>query len=158
MKRWSHSHHDILPDNPDTTAMQTQRLNVLPSNPNIVVHGPSYRVATDLSRAPLRDYLLYGFESERDFRGALLELLDQWGGRTGEAVSERSWMGCEGEAIDQRHRALRLRFHDTPGCCPDEAWLPLYMLERADVPDGCRYHNPTSDGLVNGEIDEVLGF
>lgn len=156
MKRGSH--HDILPDNSDSTAMQAQRLNMSATNQNVVAHGPSYRVITDLSRAPLRDYLFYGFESEREFRNAMLELLDLWGGRCGEAVSERSWMGSEGEVIDQRHRALRLRFHDTLGGCPDEAWLPLYLLDAADVTDGCRYHDPTSEELVNREIDEALGF
>lgn len=155
MNRWNH--HDILPDNPDT-GMQTRRLNVSAKNPNIVVQGPFYRVATDLRRAPLRDYLLYGFESDREFRDALLGLLDLWGGRTGEAVSERSWTGCEGEVIDHRHRDLRLRFHDTPGGCPDEAWLPLYLLDPVDVPDCFRYHVPTSDELVNREMDEALGF
>ena len=74
-----------------------------------------FRVARTLDGLPLADYLHHGYETRDEFRTALRRLTDRWGGRIGEYVSERN-------------KFLLLRFPDTPGGVPDEAWLPLYML------------------------------
>lgn len=101
-----------------------------------------YRVLTRIDRAPLRDFLLHGYETRRDFEQALRRLVSRWRGRTG-------------ERIDERHGFLLLRFHDTPGGKPDEAWLPHYLLEQ--VPE----YNPTEPGssdVYASELDSAYEF
>lgn len=101
-----------------------------------------FRVVSSLGGAPLADHLHYGYELRADFRDALRRLLDRWAGRTGERV-------------DQRHGHLLLRFHDTPGGRPDEAWLPLYLLEPVPVPEYMLV--PERDELAE-ELDKAFGF
>lgn len=114
-------------------------------NPNIIVQGPFYRVVSDLRRAPTEDYLMHGYETEHDFYSALRRLRDLWHER-------------EGECIDERNGFLRLRFHDTPGGHPDEAWLPLYLLDPIPVPEYAAIRDPTPDELLERELDEAFGF
>ena len=102
-----------------------------------------YRVLSDLRRAPVSDYLSHGYESERDFHDALRQLVNRWHDRTGKVVAER-------------HGFFRLRFYDTPGGKPDEAWLPSYLLEPAAVPDYLMAAD-SSDGLET-ELNRAFGF
>ena len=101
-----------------------------------------YRVVSDLYDVRLPDPLSYGFETERDFRHALWRLVDRWKRRAGEVV-------------DERHDHLLIRFYDTPGGRPDEAWLPMCLLEPAEAPpdDG----DGDEDGIEE-EIDSAFGF
>ena len=103
-----------------------------------------YLVEGDLARAPLRDHLWYGYESGRDFRDALKELRSLWKGRTG-------------ECIDRRNGFMHLRFHDTPGGRPDEAWLPGFMLQAVPVPEYI-LEEEVLPSEVEQELDEALGF
>jgi len=151
------SHPAIKPDG-EAEAPLTRPTNRDPENENIIVTGPFYRVMKNMDRVPLRDYMDHGYETRQDFCDAVRELISRWGGREGECFEERAWHGKEGEAIDQRHRALHLRFHDTPGGLPDEAWLPLYLLEPIPTPPGLIPHEPTEEELLQQEIDEALGF
>lgn len=102
-----------------------------------------YRVLSTLDRAPLRDYLLHGYEERLDFYRAVKRLVDRWHNRIGERIAER-------------HGHYLLRFYDTPGCVPDEAWIPTYLVEPSDLPE---YMNDTdsSDGAEE-ELDKVFGF
>ena len=81
-----------------------------------------YIVSVDPRDAPLRDHLLHGYETRRDFYDALRALSARWRNRVGERVGER-------------HGFLLLRFHDTPGGVPDEEWLPRYLLKPHSVSD-----------------------
>lgn len=101
-----------------------------------------FRVATTLDDAPLRDYLDNGYETRNDFSNALLRLLDRWAGRTGERIGERS-------------KFLHLRFHDTPGGKPDEAWLPIYLLSSVPMPDNLRTYPKDA---MEEELDRAFGF
>ena len=69
--------------------------------------GRYYKVVSNLTNAPVRDYLLHGYETRRDFCDALDRIVRRWRGRVG-------------ERIDERHGFYLLRFHDTPGGKPDE--------------------------------------
>ena len=100
-------------------------------------------VSSSLDGAPVRDHLLHGFESRRDFEAALRNLVSRWHGRVG-------------ECIDERHGFLLLRFHDTPGGKPDEEWLPRYLLQPADVPEYMMEADNPDD--VTRELDEAFGF
>lgn len=101
-----------------------------------------YRVSKDIASAPLRDFLWHGYETRHDFEKALRKLVGRWGGRVGEAIAERSHF-------------LRLRFHDTLGGRPDEAWLPRYLLVKAPIPE---YLNPPPVDPVEEELDRIFGF
>jgi len=101
-----------------------------------------FRVADSLSGAPLGDHLRHGYEEKADFRIALLRILDYWAGRVGENVGHR-------------HGHLLLRFHDTPGGRPDEAWLPLYLLEPAPRP---AYMDRDEPDELTRTLDEAFGF
>ncbi len=129
-----------------------------PNNSNIIVQGPFYRVSDDMSRLPIRDYLDHGFETKQDFYEAASELVNRWRGREGECIEIRAWHGKDGEAIDQRHKSLRLRFHDTPGGYPDEAWIPMYLLEPIPTPEYAILRTLTPDELITKELDEAFGF
>ncbi|MDD6017122.1 MAG: hypothetical protein PUC18_12765 [Prevotellaceae bacterium] len=101
--------------------------------------GLFYTVAQDLSRAPLRDHLMHGYEERSDFERALRQLIKKWENRVGECVGGR-------------HGFLLLRFHDTPGGRPDEAWLPLYLLQETEPPERKK---KTREEI---ELDEAFGF
>ena len=101
-----------------------------------------FRVATSLDGMPLADHLRHGYENREDFRDALRRLLNRWAGRVGERA-------------DERNRFLLLRFPDTPGGVPDEAWLPLYMLTPCDPPPIATIPPPDPD---EQELDEAFGF
>lgn len=102
-----------------------------------------YIVSGNVNDAPLRDHLFHGYEEEKEFRRAVRSIVDRWGNRVG-------------ECIGQRHGFLLLRFHDTPGGKPDEAWLPPYMLKPADEPDYL-HESDSSDG-TKGELTKAFGF
>lgn len=150
--------HPAIKRDDEAEAPLTRPTNRDPENENIIVTGPFYRVMKNMDRVPLRDYMDHGYESKRDFYDAVSQLMHRWRGREGECFEERAWHGKEGEAIDQRHRALHLRFHDTPGGLPDEAWLPLYLLEPIPTPPWLIPHEPTEEELLQQEIDEAMGF
>lgn len=136
--------------------MNSRRTNTSPDNPNVIIQGPFYRVSRDMSRVPLDDYLDHGYETRKEFARSVRQLIERWGGRDGECVEERWYHGKDGEAIDQRHRQLHLRFHDTPGGHPDEAWLPLYLLQPVDIPEYARWHDNTPEEDLIDEIDSRL--
>lgn len=100
-------------------------------------------VLPDIGRAPVRDHLLHGYETRRDFEDALWRLVNLWKGRVGECVEER-------------HGFLRLRFHDTPGGKPDEEWLPMYLLDPAEMPEYMKSGGEPSD--EEKALDEAFGF
>lgn len=104
--------------------------------------GKYYKVSGDVNRAPLRDHLMHGYEFRRDFYTAIRDLTGLWKDRVG-------------ECIDEQHGFLLLRFHDTPGGRPDEARIPLYLLDETDIPD---YMIPDPDEEVERAIDEALGY
>ena len=97
-------------------------------------------MGSDPEAAPLEDFLMHGYEERLDFLRAVRRLTDRWHDRVG-------------EAIDERNGFLLLRFHDTPGGRPDEAWLPLYLLTDA----GVMPEEPPRDELED-EITEAFGF
>lgn len=97
-----------------------------------------YLVLSNIDRAPLRDYLLHGYETRRNFEQALYRLVSQWRGRTG-------------ECIDERHGFRLLRFHDTPGGKPDEEWLPVYLLQPVPPP-------PPDSSDSAEELDQAYEF
>ena len=101
-----------------------------------------YRVLSDLRTTPIGDYMFHGYESEHEFYRAVKRLIDRWADRVGEVVSEQ-------------HNFLLLRFHDTPGGRPDEAWLPRYLLAPAPVPDYMQEDEPDP---IEQELDEAFGF
>lgn len=102
-----------------------------------------FQVDKDLSRAPLDRYTEHGYEERRDFCEALQHLVSWWGGRIGERVSDRNGF-------------LRLRFHDTPGGRPDEAWLPLYLLRPCPMPEYMNSTSPPHPFIE--ELDRAFGF
>lgn len=102
-----------------------------------------YRVVPDFTNMPTQEYHFYGYETENDFYQALLRLINRWQNRVGEAVEEKS-------------RFLLLRFHDTPGGHPDEAWLPQFVLEPAIVPD-C-FQEEESPDASEKELNHAFGF
>ena len=99
-----------------------------------------FRVADTINGAPLRDHSAHGYEDLTDFRRALQQLVDRWGGRTGQYVGSR-------------HDFLRLRFADQYQCVSEEAWLPLYLLKAAPVPEYLR--QPPPDPFIE-ELDRAM--
>ena len=102
-----------------------------------------YKVSSTIDRVPLRDHLLHGYEERQDFYMAVRKLTDRWHDRIG-------------ERIDERHGHYLLRFHDTPGGVPDEAWIPTYLLDPADTPEYLLKMD-SSDGTED-ELSKVFGF
>lgn len=100
-----------------------------------------YTPILDLYHLRMPDHLSFGYESAQDFRLAIRELVGRWGNRVG-------------ERIDERNGFYRLRFVDTPGGRPDEAWLPAFLLER--VEDG--EEDVAEDDGIEAEIDSAFGF
>lgn len=146
-------HPDIIDD---ASGPVVHRMNVSPDNPNVIVQGPFYRVDSNISRVPLNDYLEHGYETRGEFLCSVESLVKRFGGREGECIEERCYHGCDGEAIDQRHRQMHLRFHDTPGGLPDMAWLPLYLLSPVPPPAGNCKRDITEDDERIHEIDKAL--
>ena len=105
-----------------------------------------YRVNNNLDNAPLQDHLLHGYEYRQDFQLALQQLIDRWHDRIGEQIDERSGF-------------IRLRFYDTPGGLPDEAWLPTYLLTPS-FPNSQTPKLPNSQTAnpLEKEIDLAFGF
>lgn len=129
-----------------------------PNNPNIVSRGSFYKVSGDMSRLPILDHLDHGYESKNDFYESVYSLVSRWRDREGECIEERAWQGKEGEVIDMRHRALRIRFHDTPGGLPDEAWIPLYLLDPIPMPDYVISRSTTHKESYDEELDKAFEF
>ena len=102
-----------------------------------------FEVADTLEKAPLNDHLKHGYETREEFVDALRRLLDRWSGRVGECVGDRN-------------RFLHLRFHDTPGGVPDEAWLPIYLLTPVEQCDLIDEEEPPSE--LEMEVDRAFGF
>ena len=103
-----------------------------------------YQVITDLYHLRLPDHHQYGYETERDFLHALYQLRDYWKERIG-------------ECIEERYTFRLLRFHDTPGGKPDEAWLPDCLLAQVDTPD-YMMESDSSDDEIEAELDRIFGF
>lgn len=102
-----------------------------------------YTLSAEIPRHVLRDHLMHGYESRRDFEEALRSLIRRWQGRVGECVGER-------------HGFLLLRFHDTPGGKPDEEWIPRYLLVPAEKPE--YLPEETDDNTKDEEINKAFGF
>lgn len=100
-----------------------------------------YRVINDRWDLVLPDNLSQGYEERRDYRAAIRRLLEVWHGRLGEVIGERNGF-------------LLLRFHDTPGGMPDEAWIPRYLLTQEEAPEE---GSDSSDG-TKGELTKAFGF
>lgn len=101
-----------------------------------------YRVATDARSAPLRDYHFHGYDDRWEFYLALRRLVNRWKGRVGECVEER-------------HGFRRLRFYDTAGGSPDEAWIPNYLLTSSEPPE---YMNDSTEDDTEKELNDAFGF
>ena len=80
-----------------------------------------YQVSKDIRNAPTCDHLMHGYETRSEFAHALLQIVHRWHDRIGECIEERNGF-------------LRLRFYDTPGGMPDEAWLPHFLLCSVPMP------------------------
>lgn len=104
-----------------------------------------FEVAHNLQRAPLCDYLQHGYETRDLFEAALEKLVQRWHDRIG-------------EQIDKRNDFLRLRFHDTPGGLPDEAWLPRYLLTSTEMPDYLVEPEKTEYDELEEELDRIFAF
>lgn len=103
-----------------------------------------YRVITNLYDTKIPDPLEYGYEYASDFRHALWQLIDVWKKRAG-------------EAIDERNGFRLLRFHDTPGGRPDEAWIPCCLMVEEENPEYTAPEPQEVDELT-AEIDSIFGF
>jgi hypothetical protein len=104
-----------------------------------------YQVIHDHYNLRTSDHLEHGYEEESEYRKALRLLVGRWRDRIG-------------EAIDERHEFLLLRFHDTPGGVPDEAWLPRLVLKSVPVPDYMCEEESSSSDSINEELDKAFGF
>lgn len=162
-------HPDIIQseDTDNPFAPLTVRTNVSPDKPNVIVQGPFFRVSGDMNRVPLNDFFEHGYETMREFREAAEELISRWHDREGECIEKRLFHGPNSDTIDDRLTLLRLRFHDTPGCRPDEAWIPRYLADPIPVPEYAKWHTVTeyernkkilTDYLLYGRDDERDGY
>jgi len=104
-----------------------------------------YQVISDLSRVPLRDHMMHGFEERQDFFNSVRQLRDRWKDRIG-------------ECINRRNGFVLLRFHDTPGGMADEAWLPDYLVLPVSKPAYLETREPTPQEQTEAEIDKAFGF
>ena len=102
-----------------------------------------YRVSSDPYDAPLDDFLQHGYEERIMFFRGVLALVQRWHDRVGLCVGSRNGF-------------FLLRFHDTPGGKPDEAWIPDYLLKPACMPEEASVQDP-DDGMTE-EIDKAFGF
>ena len=151
-------HPDILydADAHSPLAPLTVRTNVSPDNPNLVTQGPFYGVSGDVNRAPLRDYCKHGYESQREFRAAVCELIRRWKWREGECIEKRMFHGIDGVSVYNSLTLLRLRFHDTPGCRPDEAWIPLYLADPVPTPPYAQPRKLTRNEQLLEELQNFI--
>lgn len=131
------------------------RTNVAPDNPNVIIQGPFFRVCGDEDRVPLGDYFKHGYETLREFREASDALVARWRNREGECIEKRLFHGSNADTIDDSLTILRLRFHDTPGCRPDEAWIPCYLADPIPVPEYAKWQTLTP---YEQTMEELLGF
>lgn len=99
-----------------------------------------FRVSDTIAGINLRDHSSHGYEDLADFRRALQQLVERWGGRTGQYVGSR-------------HGFLRLKFADQYQCVSEEAWLPLYLLKAAPIPE--RFLQPPPDPFIE-ELDRAM--
>lgn len=104
-----------------------------------------FRVSARASAGILDDHLHHGYEDRSVFAAAIARLTERWGGRVGQSVGERN-------------RFLLLRFHDTPGGLPDEAWLPLFLLTPCPAPPYAPGRDPAPSESIRDELDEAFGF
>lgn len=81
-------------------------------------HKIYYRVLSAWRKTS--DHLARGYEFERDYKKALRQMCERFGGRVG-------------EKLDARSDFLLLRFNDTPDERPEEAWLPKFLLQKTAV-------------------------
>ena len=102
-----------------------------------------FSVATNTGGAPLNDYLNHGYETRRDFADAIRAIIDRFGGRTGQKVSNRN-------------NFLLMRFDDTPGGTTEEAWLPIYLLTPCPIPEHLK--NEEEQEPINQELEKAIGF
>lgn len=149
-------HPDVIraEDAKNPFAPQIVRTNVASDNPNMIVQGPFFRVSGDKGRVPLDDYFKHGYESIREFSEAADALIDRWHDREGECIEKRQFHGWDAEVFDGSLTILRLRFHDTIGCRPDEAWIPCYLADPIPVPEYAKWqamtpYEQTMEELVN---------
>lgn len=103
-----------------------------------------YEVIDGIDAAPLRQYREHGYDTRDDFRDALRQIVQLWKGRVGECIGER-------------HEFRHLRFHDTPGGRPDEAWIPDYLMRATEMPEWIRKALEPVDPIER-EIEEALGL
>lgn len=101
-----------------------------------------YRVRTKWAGSTA-DYLHRGFDTEKRYQQALQNLCRRYGGRVGEQT-------------DERNGFIHLRFHDTPDGCPDEAWLPRFLLQLTVRPDYLREARDRDS--MEAELDKIFGF
>jgi hypothetical protein len=106
-------------------------------------NGLFFTVTAEVSRNILRDHLLHGYETQREFENALRELIRRWRGRVG-------------ERIDERHDFFLLRFHDTPGGKPDEEWMPRYLLQNVAMPEYLKESEAPDE--MEEELNRAFGF
>ena len=101
-----------------------------------------YRVASDIWCVPFRDHLEHGFETKYAFRKAAQNLIDRWHDR-------------EGKAIGLKNNFVLLRFCDSAGNLPEEAWLPDFLLTQIPMPE---YLNTPEHDETEEEMNEAFGF
>lgn len=158
-------HPDVLndEDSVDPLTPVKVRTNVSPDNPNVIIQGPFFRVCGDIRRVPLDDYYKYGCLSRREFYESTCCVIYKWGNREGECVEKCLYHGENFDTFDDRLTLLRLRFHDTPGCLPDEAWIPQYLADPIPIPEYAKWHTMTeyernkkilTDFILYGKDDE----
>ncbi len=139
----------------DALAPLIVRTNVDPDNPNVVIQGPFFRVCGDEDCVPLGDYFKHGYESRREFREAVDALINRWRNREGECVEKRLYRDTNTDVVDERLTLFRLRFHDTPGCRPDEAWVPCYLAVPIPIPEYAKWQTMT---LFEQTMKELVDF
>lgn len=98
-----------------------------------------YLVLSD-ARYRTSDYLEHGYETEHDYQRALRVLLEHFADR-------------KGEALDERHGFLLLRFRDTIDGQHEDAWLPRFLLRPTADPPSRRKPSAVEDIL-----DAAFGF
>ena len=104
-----------------------------------------FRVIPHTWYLKLPDPQMNGYENETLFRQAVDKLVNLWGKRTGEAISERNGF-------------YYIRFHDTPGGRFDEAWLPKYILEPVPAPEYVATIEENVVDDVTQQMNEAYGF
>ena len=104
-----------------------------------------YRVESDPRTWVTSDHLWQGYEKEWDYYAALKKQYDMWRGRVGVCIGKKAGM-------------VRLRFYDTPGGKPDEAWLSAFMLKPVPATERSLADAPEERGQTDRVLDEAFGF